>query len=135
MLVCAFLYVCKECLYLSMYVYIYVYSIYICMYYVYMSFPQMSHCNIAPLHQLGICHNNVTVDNTFPTLGYKINEIYVCMYRLPDLPAPRRANSPPERSLSHRKSLAHTARDSPRNRYRQRTLKVRFSLDVTVWYT
>ena len=32
-----------------------------------MSFPQMRHCNIAPLHQLGICHNNVTVDNTFPT--------------------------------------------------------------------
>ena len=32
----------------------------------------MRHCKIAPLHQLGICHNNVTVDNTFPT--------YVCMY-------------------------------------------------------
>ena len=27
----------------------------------------MRHCKIAPLHQLGICHNNVTVDNTFPT--------------------------------------------------------------------
>ena len=40
---------------------------YVCMHYVYMSFPQMRHCNIAPLHQLGICHNNVTVDNTFPT--------------------------------------------------------------------
>ena len=37
------------------------------MYYVYMSFPQMRHCNIAPLHQLGFCHNNDTVDNTFPT--------------------------------------------------------------------
>jgi hypothetical protein len=22
----------------------------------------MRHCDIAPLHQLGICHNNVTVD-------------------------------------------------------------------------
>ena len=40
---------------------------YVCMYYVYMSFPQMRHCNIAPLHQLGFCHNNVTVDNTFRT--------------------------------------------------------------------
>ena len=42
---------------------------YVCMYVctVCMSFPQMRHCNIAPLHQLGICHNNVTVDNTFPT--------------------------------------------------------------------
>ena len=27
----------------------------------------MRHCNIAPLHQLGICHNNVTL-------------LYVCMY-------------------------------------------------------
>ena len=43
------------------------------MYYVYMSFPQIRHCNIAPLHQLGICHNNLTVDNTFQTM-------YVCMY-------------------------------------------------------
>ena len=40
----------------------------VCMYYVYMSFPQMRHCNIAPLHQLGICHKNVTVC------------MYVCMY-------------------------------------------------------
>ncbi len=47
------------------------------MYYVYMSFPQMSHCNIAPLHQLGICHNNVTVDNTFPTC---FGGVQVCMY-------------------------------------------------------
>ena len=43
-----------------MYVYMYMYN-------VYMSFPQMRHCNIAPLHQLGFCHNNITVDNTFPT--------------------------------------------------------------------
>ncbi len=27
---------------------------YVCMYNVYMSFPQMRHCNIAPLHQLGM---------------------------------------------------------------------------------
>ena len=27
----------------------------------------MRHCIIAPIHQLGICHINVTVDNTFPT--------------------------------------------------------------------
>ena len=43
----------------------------------------MRHCNIAPLHQLGIYHNKVTVDNTFPTcfggvqVGLQINEIYV----------------------------------------------------------
>jgi hypothetical protein len=38
----------------------------------------MKNCNIAPLHQLGICHNNVTVDNTFPfRLRYKINEILI----------------------------------------------------------
>ena len=41
--------------------------IYVCMYNVYMIFPQMRHCNMVPLHQLGICHNNVIVDNTFPT--------------------------------------------------------------------
>jgi hypothetical protein len=54
---------------------------YVFMYYVYMSFPQMSHCNIAALHQLGIGHNNNTVDNTIPTcfggvqVGIQINEI------------------------------------------------------------
>ena len=32
----------------------------------------MRRCNIAFLHQLGICHNNVTVDN--------IVYMYVCMY-------------------------------------------------------
>ena len=41
---------------------------YVCMYNVYRSFLQMKHCNIALLHQLGICHNNVTADK------------YVCMY-------------------------------------------------------
>ena len=43
---------------------------YVCMYvcmYVDMSFPQMRHCNIAPLRQLCFCRNNVTADNTFPT--------------------------------------------------------------------
>ena len=43
----------------------------------------MRHCNIALLHQLGFCHNNDTVDNTFRTcfgggqVGRQINEIYV----------------------------------------------------------
>ncbi len=40
---------------------------YVCMYFVYMSLPQMRHCYIAPHHPLGICHNNIAVDNTFPT--------------------------------------------------------------------
>ena len=47
-------------------------NMYVCMYvYICMSFSLMRHCNIASLHQLGICHNNVTVDNT---------GLYVCMY-------------------------------------------------------
>ena len=50
---------------------------YVCI--TYMRFPQMSHCNIAPLHQLGICHTNVTVDNTFPTCFGGVR-MYVCMY-------------------------------------------------------
>ena len=43
--------------------YILMCRMYVCMYNVYMSFPQMRHCNIAPLHQLGmyVC-------------------MYVCMY-------------------------------------------------------
>ena len=46
-----------------------------------MSFSQMRHCNIAPLYQLGICHNNVTVDNTFPTcFGGVQDRICICMY-------------------------------------------------------
>ena len=46
-----------------------------------MSFSQMRHCNIAPLYQLDICHNNITVDNTFPTcFGGVQDRIYVCMY-------------------------------------------------------
>ncbi len=55
---------------------------YVRMYNVYMSFPQMRHCKIPPLHQLGICHNNVTVDNTFPTCfgGVQVVRMYVCMY-------------------------------------------------------
>ena len=54
------------------------------MYYVYMRFPQMIHCNIAPLHQLltGICHNNVTVDNTFPTCFGEVQVVYMHTYIL-----------------------------------------------------
>ena len=75
---------------------VYIVSIFInlysvCMYYVYMSFPQMRQCNIAPHHQLAICHNNVIVDNTFPTCfggvqvgiqnKWNINtDMYVCVY-------------------------------------------------------
>ena len=47
------------------------------MYYVYMNFAQMRHCNIAPHNQLGFRRNNVTVDNTIPT---RFGGMYVCMY-------------------------------------------------------
>ena len=51
------------------------------MYYVYMNFAQMRHCNIPPHNQLGLCGNNVTVDNTIPTrFGGMYVSMYVCIY-------------------------------------------------------
>ena len=63
----------------------------------------MRHCHIAPLHQLDISHNSITVDNAFPTcfgggqvktlntdtdtdtgckldFSYGCATMYVCMY-------------------------------------------------------
>ena len=75
----ACMYVCMHtCKYACMHVCMYVCMLvcmhtckyacmHVCMYFVYMSLPQMRHCNIAPHHPLGVCHNNIAVDDTFPT--------------------------------------------------------------------
>ena len=69
--------------YVYMYTLIYVCIMYVCIYvcmYVFVN----ARCNIAPLHQLGFRHSNVTVNKTIPPshpvsgeyrLGYKTNEI------------------------------------------------------------
>ena len=38
----------------------------------------MRHCNIAPLHQLDFCHNNVSADNTFSMYAYISTDL--CAY-------------------------------------------------------
>jgi len=64
------MYVCTVCMYVCMYVCMHTCKyacMHVCMYFVYMSLPQMRLCDIAPHHPLGIYHNNVAADNTFPT--------------------------------------------------------------------
>ena len=95
------MYVCTVCMYVCI-MYVCMYCMYVCMYVCLL--PQSRHCYIASHHQLGICHNDVTENNTLPTCfrggqvgilnkwnmntdtvtdtGYKLDFVcmYVCMY-------------------------------------------------------
>ena len=53
--------------------------VYVCMYYVYMRFPQMRHCNIATLHKLGICHDYVCM---YVCMYVYVYQTYTCQYEV-----------------------------------------------------
>ena len=75
-----YVYVCYVC--------ICAHSVYIICMYVHTNFAQMKHYHIAPLHQLGYCHINITVVCMYVCM-------YVCMC---------------ERTIMHRESLSFFAR-------------------------